>query len=72
MARRRAELAPRRAQASADLARLQGQLGVRRDHVQRLEDEPGRTQQRATTIEHELDAARGKLRLIDEELDQPR
>jgi len=71
-ARRRAELATQRAQASAELARLQGQLGVVRDHVQRLEGELGRTRERASTIAHELDAVRGKLRAIDDELDQAR
>jgi Zn-finger nucleic acid-binding protein len=71
-ARRRAELVTQRAQASAELARLQGQLGGLRDHIERLDRELDGTRQRATVLEHELDATRGKLRLIDDELDQAR
>jgi Zn-finger nucleic acid-binding protein len=70
--KRRAELVTQRAQASAELARLEGQLGALREHIQELERELGGARQRATALAHELDATRGKLRLIDDELDQAR
>jgi Zn-finger nucleic acid-binding protein len=64
----RDERTSQRAQASAELARLKVQLGVLREHIEGLETELAGTRQRATSIEHELDAARGRLRLLDDEL----
>lgn len=59
----------RRAQAAAEVARLQDRLGVLHDHVRRLEVEIAETRQRAAGIDQELDAALAKLRGLDAELE---
>ncbi len=69
-ARRKQALGTERAQASAEVARLQGQLAVLYDHVRRLDAELADTRQRADGVQHELDAARARLHTLDEQLDQ--
>jgi Zn-finger nucleic acid-binding protein len=70
-AQHRQQLGTQRAQASAEVARLQGQLVVLRDHVRRIEAELAETRGRADGVQHELDAARGRLRTLDGQLDGP-
>jgi Zn-finger nucleic acid-binding protein len=70
-AHHRQQLGTERAQASAEVARLQGQLAVLRDHVRRLDEELAETRHRAGGVQHELDAARTRLRTLDDELDGP-
>jgi Zn-finger nucleic acid-binding protein len=67
----RQQLGTQRAQASADVARLQGQLVVLQDHVRRLETEIADTKHRANGMQHELDEARARLRTLDHQLDGP-
>jgi Zn-finger nucleic acid-binding protein len=66
-AERRQLLATQRAQAAAEVARLQDRLGMLHDHVRRLEVELTETRQRAGGIDQELDAALDKLRGLDAE-----
>jgi len=68
-AHHRQQLGTQRAQGSADVARLQGQLVVLQDHVRRLETELADTKQRANRVQHEIDEARGRLRTLDHQLD---
>jgi len=56
-----------RAQASADVARLQDRVGLLSDHIRRLEGELAVSRQRAAVVQQELDAARAKLRALDDQ-----
>jgi Zn-finger nucleic acid-binding protein len=70
-AQHRQELGTQRAQASAKVARLQGELAALYDHVRRLDAELAETRQRANSVQHELDVARAQLRTLDDQLDGP-
>lgn len=68
-AQRKQALGTERAQASAEVARLQGRLAALSDHVRRLDAELADTRRRADGIQHEFDAARARLRTLDDQLD---
>jgi Zn-finger nucleic acid-binding protein len=68
-ARRKQALGTERAQASAEVARLQGRLAALHHHVRRLDAELADTRQRADGVQHELDVARARLHTLDGELD---
>jgi Zn-finger nucleic acid-binding protein len=70
-AQHRQQLGTQRAQASAEVARLQDRLVALRDHVRRLDAELAETRGRADGVQHELDAARARLRTLDGQLDGP-
>lgn len=67
----RQALGTQRAQASAEVARLQDRLVALRDHVRRLDAELTEARGRADGVQHELDAARARLRTLDGQLDGP-
>ncbi|HZJ62080.1 MAG TPA: hypothetical protein VFD36_01040, partial [Kofleriaceae bacterium] len=66
-ARRAEELATLRAQASAEVARLEERAGVLSEHVHRLQVELSATRQRASVVQQELEAARARLRALDDQ-----
>lgn len=66
-AQRSEELATLRAQASAEVARLEERAGVLSEHVHRLQVELSATRQRASVVQQELEAARARLRAIDDQ-----
>jgi len=68
-ARHKQALGTERAQASAEVARLQDRLAALHDHLRRLDAELADTRQRADGAQHELDAARARLHTLDDQLD---
>jgi phage shock protein A len=66
---RQQELGTQRTQALAEMARLQDRIVALEGHIGRLDDELSETKRRASTVYHELDAARAMLRLLDDQLD---
>ena len=61
------ELSAQRAQATAEIGRLESELGALREDVQRLDAELTRSRYRAISLERELDATRERLRDLDRE-----
>jgi Zn-finger nucleic acid-binding protein len=70
-AKRRHELGTQRTQAAAEVAHQQGRLAAVHDHVRRLAAELAEARQRADDVQRELDTARTKLRLVDDQLAAP-
>ena len=66
-AQRAEELATLRAQASAEVARLEERAGELSEHVHRLQVELSATRQRASVVQQELEAARARLRALDDQ-----
>lgn len=66
-AQRTEEAETLRAQASAEVARLQDRVGVLSDHIRRLEGELAVTRQRASVVQQELDTARARLRALEDQ-----
>ncbi|HEU4732138.1 MAG TPA: zf-TFIIB domain-containing protein [Kofleriaceae bacterium] len=62
----------RRAQAAAEVARLQDRLGVLHDHIRRLEVKLAEARHRAADVDRELDAAIEKVRALDAEPEDAR
>jgi Zn-finger nucleic acid-binding protein len=69
--RRRLELGTQRVQASADVTLLQGRLVALDDHVRRLDAQLADARQHAAAVRDELNAARMRLRALDEQLAEP-
>lgn len=67
-AHRRQELVGQRAQASADVGVLQGRLFALDEHLRRLDAQLADTRQHAAAVRDELNSARMRLRVLDEQL----
>jgi Zn-finger nucleic acid-binding protein len=70
-AQRKQELGTQRAQALAEVTRLQDRIVALEDHLRRLDEELSEAKRRVNGIYHELDAAQARLHLIDDQLDAP-
>jgi Zn-finger nucleic acid-binding protein len=67
-ANRRHQLGTQRAQALADVTLLQGRLVALDDHIRRLDAQLADARQHAAAVRDELNAARMRLRALDEQL----